>query len=142
MLVPPQPLVSALIALQFVAFGWRINREITVGDAGRKTWLPLPDYLNIASLLAVTVSCVVLPLANRPCLRIALTALSSGYVLIALHPINEAAHYRLFSKYGRSVYKAKARDYPWITDQEIVTVAISAICAATAGWLAYAGFPK
>jgi len=51
-------------------------------------------------------------------------------------------------RYGRAASpraryaRSPARDYPWITDQEIVTLAISVICAATAGWLAYAGFSK
>lgn len=40
-------LVSMIVALQFVAFGWRINREITVGDAGRKTWFPIPDVIML-----------------------------------------------------------------------------------------------
>jgi hypothetical protein len=52
-------LVPPLLALQFASFGWRINREIAVGDAGRRTWLPLPDYINILSMLAV-VSCAIL----------------------------------------------------------------------------------
>ena len=40
-------LVPSILALQFVAFGWRINREIPVGDSGRKTWFPmkLPHWM-------------------------------------------------------------------------------------------------
>ncbi len=102
MAIPQQPLVSALIALQFVSFGWRLNREITVGDGKRKTWLPMPDYLNVLSLLAIIAICVVIPLAGGKCDRLANAALVAGYVLIAFHPINEAAHYRLFSGKGRS----------------------------------------
>src|SRR5262245_11575782 len=44
-------LVPSILALQFLAFGWRINREIPVGDAGRKTWFPIPDVINILSML-------------------------------------------------------------------------------------------
>jgi len=142
MLILPQPFVTALIALQFVAFGWRINREITVGDGRRKTWLPLPDYLNLASLIVVTLSCVVMPLVNRPCPRTALVALSVGYVMMAFHPISEAAHYRLFSKLGRSKYIEQGKDYPWITGQEIGFVTISVIFAVLAGWFAFTGFSK
>src|SRR5437773_8550760 len=94
--VPQQPLVSSLIALQFVAFGWRINREITVEDQQRKTWLPLPDFLNIVALVTVVFCCIVLPLACDVN-RFSSAVLSVGYVLIAFHPISEAAHYRLFS---------------------------------------------
>src|ERR1700722_8268162 len=97
--VPQQTLVSGLIALQFIAFGWRINREIAVGDQRRKTWLPMPDWLNLLSLLAVVLFCVALPLGFGA-VRAASAVLSAGYVLIAFHPISEAAHYRLFSKNG------------------------------------------
>jgi len=47
--VPSQPWVYSLIALQFVAFGWRLNREIAVGDQQRRTWLPAVDWLNLIS---------------------------------------------------------------------------------------------
>jgi hypothetical protein len=75
--VPQQPLVSGLIALQFIAFGWRINREITVGDQRRKTWLPMPDLLNLISLLAVVLFCVALPL-GLGAVRAASAVLSLG----------------------------------------------------------------
>jgi hypothetical protein len=136
MQVPQQPLVSALIALQFVAFGWRINREITVGDQNRKTWLPLPDYLNLISLLAVSGLCVAAPL-GWGFIRFSGPALSAGYMLIAFHPVSEAAHYRLlFSGRGRSVYLSgpTPRDYPWITGQELLSVAVSVVLAGTVCW--------
>ncbi|MBZ5529979.1 MAG: hypothetical protein LAO20_00985 [Acidobacteriia bacterium] len=131
--MPPQ-LIAALISLQIVAFGWRLNREITQADNRRITWLPLPDYLNLASLLAVVTVCVIMPATGALAPRAANTALSVAYVLIAFHPINEAAHYRLlFSKEGRTIYRKMGRDIPWVTDQEIFTVIISAVLAAIAG---------
>ena len=132
MSIPEQPLVSALIALQFVAFGWRINREIQVGDQARKVWLPLPDFINLLSLLCVVAFCVISPLSWGST-KYSHTALSMGYALIASHPISEAAHYRLFSKRGRSVYDDAGRDYPWITDQEAVTVLVSVLVTAIVG---------
>jgi hypothetical protein len=134
MIVPQQSLVSALIALQFVAFGWRLNREITVGDRGSKTWLSLPDYLNLLSLLAVVSCCVVTPLARGTNSRVAGVILGVSYVLIAFHPISEAAHYRLFSKGGRAIYlNTPNGDYPWITGQEVLTVIVSVVFATLAG---------
>ncbi len=144
--MPPQSLVSALLALQFVAFGWRLNREITVGDKGNKTWLPLPDYLNLMSFVTVVFCCVVIPLASgsfgrTPSVtlnRVANTALNVGYALIAFHPISEAAHYRFFSKGGRSIYlRAPQGDYPWCTGQEILAVTLSVIFASLAGCFAW-----
>lgn len=136
MTIDNQPLISALIALQFVAFGWRINREIPLGDAGRRTWLPAPDFLNLLSMLAVMAFCVALPLASN-FTKAAHTVLAMGYSFIAFHPISEAAHYRLFSKKGRSIYDGPRGDYPWITDQEIITVVISLICAGVFGIMAW-----
>lgn len=144
--MPQQSLVSALLALQFVAFGWRLNREITVGDKGNKTWLPLPDYLNLLSFVSVVFCCVVIPLANgcfvrAPSVtlgRVASTTLSVGYILIAFHPISEAAHYRIFSKDGRSKYLSTQNgDYPWYTGQEIFTLTLSLIFASIAGCFAW-----
>src|SRR5438876_4211063 len=100
--VPSQPWVYSLIALQFVAFGWRLNREIAVGDQQRRTWLPAVDWLNLISLFAVVSSCVALPLGFG-IVRASSAVSSAGYVVIAFHPISEAADYRLFSKKGRSI---------------------------------------
>jgi hypothetical protein len=64
--------------------------------------------------------------------------LVAGYVLIAFHPINEAAHYRLFSGKGRSVYLNKSDgDYPWITDQEIFSVILTLVVVSIAGYTAW-----
>jgi len=135
--MPQQSLVTALVALQFVAFGWRLNREITVGDDLRRTWLPLPDCLNLLGLLAVVLFCVVMPMTGGAHPRLAYTTLSVGYTLIAFHPFGEAAHYRLFSKAGRSVYlnhlNGTSGDYPWITDQEVISVILSVILASVVG---------
>lgn len=140
MTLPSTPLTTALIALQFVAFGWRINRELSLADhrkEGIKTWLPLPDRINILSLLAVVFVCVVLPLVGYSFDKAANAVLSAGYSLIAFHPVSEAAHYRLFSEKGLSIYVKDER--PWVTDQELVTVAFSLLVTL---WVAFAGFSK
>ena len=130
-------LSSPLIALQFAAFGWRVNREIAVSDAGRRSWLPIPDILNILSMFAVIALLIVAPMASDRYGLASRVALGVGYVLIGFHPISMAAHYRLFSSQGRHKYTASGRDYPKVTDQEIVTIPLSLICAGLAGlWIA------
>lgn len=132
--MPEMGIIAPLVALQFVSFGWRLNREITVGDGQRRTWLPLPDVLNLMALLAVVLFCVVMPMAGNTHPRLVRTTLSIGYTLIAFHPFNEAAHYRLFSKHGRRKHlEGTNGDYPWITDHEILTVTLSVIFASIAG---------
>ncbi len=128
-----QSFVPILLALQFAAFGWRINREITLGDQNRRTWLPIPDYINVATLLLVVLACVIFPLATGAFAARQKVVLGMGYVLIAMHPVNVAAHYRLFSKKGRSVYSEASRDYPYITGQEIGSLILTLFLVAGAG---------
>jgi hypothetical protein len=49
-------LAPPLIALQFLAFGWRVNRETHAAE--RPGVIPLPDVINIMSLFA-TVGCAI-----------------------------------------------------------------------------------
>jgi hypothetical protein len=131
-----QPIAPVLLALQFAAFGWRINREISVGDQGRRTWLPLADAINIVSMIGVVALSIVWPLAIGDFDRLAKTMVSVGYTLIAFHPVNTAAHYRLFSPSGRGIYTRALRDYPYITDQEVITLLLSFVAAIGAGmWM-------
>jgi hypothetical protein len=129
-------LVPPLVALQFAAFGWRINREISVGDGNRKTWLPLPDILNIVSMLSVIVFLVIIPLATDAFERVGRAILAAGYLLLSFHPITMAGHYRLFRKLGRSLYTSRGRDYPYATGQELCFFFLSLSLAAGSAWLA------
>ncbi len=80
-----ESLVPVLLALQFAVFGWRVNREIAVGDQQRRTWFPVPDILNIIALLSVVATCVLTHLITQKFDTFPKTVLSIGYELIALH---------------------------------------------------------
>ena len=43
-------LITTALGLQFAAFGWRIIREIQLGDEGRRTWFLVTDYFIILSM--------------------------------------------------------------------------------------------
>ncbi len=125
-------LAVPLLAMQFVAFGWRINREIAVGDQGRRTWFPLSDILNILSMWAVTVFCLVRPiLQGREPNRL---ILAGAFVLITFHPVALAAHYRLFTEKGRHVYVERNEDFPYATGPEIAIVLL-AVASVGLLWL-------
>jgi hypothetical protein len=94
------PLVTTALALQFAAFGWRIVREIQLGDEGRRTWFLVTDFLIIGSMCAVVAICIVLPIAGRREPWAIACTLAVAYIIIAAHPINTAAHYRLFSPWA------------------------------------------
>lgn len=123
------PLVAALLALQFAAFGWRVNREISVGDAGRRTWFPLPDIVNVLSLLGVVTFCVVLPLSVGHFLPMSKKMLGGATILIAFHPLAMAAHYGLFRKERP---RGANDDFLYAPTEEIVIVCLSLIFASVA----------
>ena len=125
-------LAPPLIALQFAAFGWRVNREINLGDSGRATWIPIPDVLNIMSLLATVICLIVVPIATDSYFWLSRVVLGAGYVLIAFHPFTLAAHYRLWSRDGRNKYVTAGKDSPYATDEELVSSSLSLILAVLA----------
>lgn len=125
-------LAPPLIALQFAAFGWRVNREINLGDSGRATWIPIPDVLNIMSLLATVICLIVVPIATDSYFWLSRMVLGAGYVLIAFHPFTMAAHYRLWSRDGRNKYVTDGKDYPYATGEELVSSSLSILLAVLA----------
>jgi hypothetical protein len=135
----PFSLVPALLALQFVVFGWRINREVALGDEGRRTWLLLSDFLNLTSMLAVVSFCIVLPLRTGDFPTLSRATLGVGYVLICFTPLIIAGHYRLFSRAGRTIYEEAGRDYPWLTGQEVFLAVVALLAASVAAYAIAAG---
>ena len=127
-------LSSVILGLQFATFGWRINREIPVGDAGRRTWFPVPDVVNVVSMLNVVWFCFVEPLAANQFAKSARVSLAIAAVVLAFHPLCMVAHYRLFTEGGRKVYLSQGNsDYPYCTVPEFVLVVVGLALAATVG---------
>jgi hypothetical protein len=119
---------AILIAIQLAFLGWRINREIPLGDQGRRTWFPISDYLNLLSMLLIVWFCIVKPLNSpAPDEAVAKLVLSVGFALAGMHPVNMIGHYRFLSPNGRHVYTVANRDYPYITDHEYITLLVTAI---------------
>ena len=125
-------LAPPLIALQFAAFGWGVNREINLGDSGRATWIPIPDVLNIMSLLATVICLIVVPIATDSYFWLSRVVLGAGYILIAFHPFTMAAHYRLWSRDGRNKYVTAGKDYPYATGEELASSSLSIVLAVLA----------
>jgi len=133
--VNPLTLVPALLALQFAVFGWRIAREVSLGDEGRRTWLLASDLLNFVSMLAVVIFCVVSPLRTLTFTVLSRAIIGAAYVLICFTPLMIACHYRLFSREGRAIYSRVGRDYPRLTGQEALLVCVAVLSAACAAYL-------
>lgn len=130
-------LAPPLIALQFLAFGWRVNREINAADPDRQIVIPLPDVINIISLFATVGCLIVLPLANESYLWLSRMVLACGYVLIAFHPFTTAAHYRLWSRRDMSKKVSDGARSPYATRTELTTsflsVSLALVVAAYLG---------
>ena len=130
-------LAAILLAMEMAAFGWRINREISVGDdpeGPRKTWLPVADCLNVMMIFLVVGFCVVWPLISPPVRPWQTTVLVVGFIFAALYPVNTAAHYRLLpwlGGRGRGIYLNKGYDFPYITDQEVVYLGLTLSLASS-----------
>jgi hypothetical protein len=127
-------LVPLVVGLQFAVFGWRINREISLDDEGRKTWLLVSDYINLASMLSVLAFCIIFPVATGIFSKASRVSLAIAFVLTIFYPIMLAGHYRLFFGKGRSEYLEKGLDVPHVTDQEGVLLAVALIAAALAAY--------
>src|ERR1700678_3411468 len=122
-------LAPPLIALQFAALGWRVNREINLGDSGRATWIPIPGVLNIMRLLATVICLIVVPIATDSYFWLSRVVLGAGYVLIAFHPFTMAAHYRLWSRERKSGNVTDGKVNPYATGEELLSASVSMILA-------------
>jgi hypothetical protein len=132
------PIIALLVALQFSAFGWRINREISVGDEERKTWLPLADYVNVLMLFLTISCCIVIPLSFTGVDKLKKTILIAAVILLAFHPITTAAHYGLLSMRGRDYYVNSKGDYPYATREEVISFILSLlITVAFVGYILF-----
>jgi hypothetical protein len=124
-------LAPPLIALQFLAFCWTVNREIEVSDAERQLVIPLPDVINILSLFATVGCLVVVPLATESYFWLSRMVLVGAYVLIAFHPFMVAAHYRLWRRTEKRGKATDGTESPYANREELI-ISIFSILIATA----------
>ena len=125
-------LAPPLIGLQFLALGWKVNREINLPNTERQTVIPLPDVINIMSLFATVGCLVVLPMVTELYYWLSRIVVGSGYVLIAFYPFTVAAHYGLWT---REVPSRKTRDGAkptYVNREELLTSMLSVLVAGVA----------
>jgi hypothetical protein len=128
-----------LIALQFLACGWRVNREIHAADDERQDVIPLPDVINIMSLCA-TVGCViVLPIATESYFWLSRMVEGGAYVLIVFHPLAIAAHYRLWRRDGIRRQDRDGAGSHYANREELAASLLSVLIATVVA--AYLGMP-
>jgi hypothetical protein len=125
-------LAPPLIALQFLGFGWKVNREVNLPHAERQTVIPLPDVINLMSLFATVGCLVVLPMATESYYWLSRIVLGSGYVLIVFYPFTVAAHYGLWTREGPSRKTRDGAKLPYVNREEFLTTILSVLIAGVA----------
>ena len=125
-------LAPPLIGLQFLALGWKVNREINAPKTERQTVIPLPDVINIMSLFATVGCLVVLPMVTESYDWLSRIVLGSGYVLIAFYPFTVAAHYRLWTRETPSRKTKDGAESPYLNREELLTSILSVVIAGIA----------
>jgi hypothetical protein len=136
-------LVALTITLQFVFFGWRLVREIAIGDKekddkGRvwRTWLPWPDRVNLLSLILVAGSCLVAPIVMGRFTALGRAVLVGAVILWMCHPLALVCHYE-FHHGGRRRKYGHPGLWPVVTPSEASVVKASiglAIVGAAFAW--------
>jgi hypothetical protein len=121
-------LAPPLIALQFLAFGWRVNREIHAADA-RQGVIPLPDVINIMSLFATVGCAIVLPIVTESYFWLSRMVVGGAYILIAFHPLVIAAHFRLWTREGTRKQARDGAGPHYVNREELATSLLSVLIA-------------
>ena len=76
--------VMIVLALQLVALSWRVTRELNGNEPHPFPWVPVPDNVNIAAMLAVLYFCIVAPLTTVGVRLYSVTVLGRAAFLAAL----------------------------------------------------------
>jgi hypothetical protein len=88
---------GVIVGFQVAAFTLRINREVAVRERRGQTWLPVADYVNLASLAITLVGVFVAPIIGLYKEIPAARALGLALVLLACYPFAVAGHYELLT---------------------------------------------
>lgn len=125
--------VMILLGLQLGALAWRVRREINGLERHPFPFVPVPDNVNIAAMIAVLYFCVIAP-ATTTGLRLYSVGVMgratfvAAAVLLVTHPIVVASHYRLWG--GRRSAARRDDPLPYCTAQEVV---VQLVALAIAG---------
>jgi hypothetical protein len=131
--------VMILLALQVLAFSWRVAREVDGNERHPFPFVPVPDNVNVLAMLAVLYFCIVAPftatgLRIYPVAVMAKASFAAACVLLIAHPLVVASHYRVWGGARRSADPDADAPLPYCTRQEAI-VQVVALGAAAAAFL-------
>lgn len=110
---------AVLLGFQIAAFSWRISREFKMEDAGEPTWFPMPDWLNLLSMLVTVLGVFIGPILGLIETNDAERWFGLGLVIFLGYPLVVAGHYNLF--------RSGERPRPPRTGQEQIALMILSV---------------
>jgi hypothetical protein len=127
--------VMILLAMQSLAFCWRVLREIDGNEPHPYPWVPLPDNVNVLAMLAVLAFCLIGPFTATghrvyPVLVMSKATFAAACVLIVAHPLVVASHYRVWGGRARGAGADSEQRVPYCTRSEAIVQLIALVCAA------------
>jgi len=99
-----------------------------MSDSGEATWLPLADWINLASLTVTLLGVFAAPVLGLFGLWGATRAFGWAVLLLTGWPLAVAGHYELFHR------RPRTRPAPYVTHEEWAVVAI-VTAASVAYWV-------
>ena len=119
---------AVLVGFQIAAFGWRINREISMEAKTERTWVTFADGFVALSFVALVLGVFGGPAAGYLSTEVAAKTLGGALLLMLAAPFILAGHYNLYCEWGKGI-----RPRPRATRQEWVAVGAAAILNVI-GW--------
>lgn len=115
-------IAGILIGFQLTIFTFRMTRELSLDR--QKRWFPLPDFINLFSVLISVCFLFLYPLKNIDTFDIKLCQKLFGFsiLLFVVYPFALIGHYDLFAKASKRI-----TDQKYVTRQEIVVMIIGGI---------------
>jgi len=111
-----------LIGFQLTIFTFRMTRELSLER--QKRWFPVPDFINIISVLITVIFVFLYPLKNIDTFDISLSQKLFGFavLLFSIYPFILIAHYDFFSKSSK-----RNSDQKYVTTQETIALVIGGL---------------
>lgn len=115
-------IAGILIGFQLTIFTFRMTRELTLDR--QKRWFPLPDFINLVSVLITVIFLFLYPLKNIQTYDIKLCHKLFGFsvLLFVIYPFALIGHYDLYTRSSK-----RNTDQKYVTKQEIMTLIIGGI---------------
>ncbi len=118
--------VSAVVlGFQIAALAWRLKRELEMEEAGKPTWIPIPDAMVFLSMLILVGGVFLAPILGDIDANLTLRLFGLSLVILASTPVVLAGHYDLFRR------KKGCRG--WVTTQEKWALTVPALFGSAYG---------